>query len=400
MARLDRKLLKLFAKDAVNNGQFGSAQLGTKVITNNIDTIQALPAWLNGWLDATISARKFPPVEEFQSLSYVLAYQLSYMFQQGIPEYLSTETYYINSVVRKTGTYELYGSKIDDNTGNALPDATDDANWEFLVDLSLEQKIPYGTTTNTGNAYDVTTDPVFTVMTDGFPFLVKFNAPNDGPGTLNPNSTTDIDLVCNGQPLQGGEISADAIYLVVYDEVEDVLNILGGAPVYADDAQTIDGLLDNIAVTPQGLAALTSTDARRGLIEIATTAETGTGTDAERAIVPANLKAAQGFIKMFETAEYVLSAPSSNSEAHGLGAVPKLVEGFMRCAVADRGYAVGDIVPFSYMYSADGRGINAWMNSTHVGYSVGSTLIITGKTGSGGGFMTMANWRVFLRVWG
>ena len=138
MARLDRKTLKIFAKDATNNGVFGSGQDGTKVITNNIATLQSKPAWYNGWLDAIIGTKKFPPVEEFQSVQYVHSYMTAYLFQEGIPEYDSATTYYTKSIVRKSGTYEIYGSKINDNVGNPLPSGVDDDNWEYLQDLSIQ----------------------------------------------------------------------------------------------------------------------------------------------------------------------------------------------------------------------------------------------------------------------
>lgn len=136
MARLARKYLKVFALNATNNGVFGSAQDGTKVITSNIETLQSKPAWLTGWLDAIIGTKKFPAVEEFQSVQYVHSYQTAYLLQEGIPEYDAATTYYENSIVRKSGTYELYGSLIDNNTGNALPSGVSDSNWEFLQDLS------------------------------------------------------------------------------------------------------------------------------------------------------------------------------------------------------------------------------------------------------------------------
>lgn len=57
----------------------------------------------------------------------------------------------------------------------------------------------------------------------------------------------------------------------------------------ATSAETITGTDSARAVTPIGLAALTATDARRGLVELATTAEVQAGTDTARAITPAGL---------------------------------------------------------------------------------------------------------------
>lgn len=133
MPKLTRKNQKIFAGSASNNGQFGSAQLGTKVLSNDLDTIQALSAFLNGWNDATISSEKLPTLEEFQALHYMTTRQLSYLFEQGIPEYNVDTTYFQKSMVIAPGTYELWGSLVNDNVGNSLVEG---ANWTLLVDFS------------------------------------------------------------------------------------------------------------------------------------------------------------------------------------------------------------------------------------------------------------------------
>lgn len=67
---------------------------------------------------------------------------------------------------------------------------------------------------------------------------------------------------------------------------------VAGTVELATSAETITGTDNTRAVHPAGLAALTSDTTRKGLIETATTAEAETGTDTERAITPASLKAA------------------------------------------------------------------------------------------------------------
>jgi hypothetical protein len=94
--------------------------------------MQSLTAFDNGWNDAVISAQKLPPLEEFQALDHIATRQLAYLFQEGIPEYSASCEYHQNSIVKKAGTYELYGSLINTNTGNALPAAVDDTNWKYL----------------------------------------------------------------------------------------------------------------------------------------------------------------------------------------------------------------------------------------------------------------------------
>ena len=59
----------------------------------------------------------------------------------------------------------------------------------------------------------------------------------------------------------------------------------------ATSAETTTGTDTTRAVTPAGLAARTATDTRTGLVELATSAETTTGTDTTRAVTPAGLAA-------------------------------------------------------------------------------------------------------------
>ena len=75
--------------------------------------------------------------------------------------------------------------------------------------------------------------------------------------------------------------------------VNDNFALLAGAELIelASSAETITGTDTAKGVTPAGLAALTSTNARKGLIEIATDAEAIAGSDTSRAVTPANLLA-------------------------------------------------------------------------------------------------------------
>lgn len=142
MAKLPRKTLKLFAGSASNNGQFGSAQAGAPLTDSDPSTLQALAAWAQGWVDAVIGGQKLPPLEEFQAVQYVHSYSTAYLFQEGMPEYDVGTTYFINSIVKKAGTYQLYGSVTDNNVGNALTDPT---KWTLLIDLSSSvQSTPVG----------------------------------------------------------------------------------------------------------------------------------------------------------------------------------------------------------------------------------------------------------------
>lgn len=248
MARLPRKFLKVFARDANNNGVFGSAADNTKILSNDVETIQSKPAWLTGWIDAVIGTRKFPTLEEFQSCNYVNTSQIAYLLQEGIPEWNVDTYYYQKSIVKKTGTYEIYGSLTDENLGN---DLSDDTNWQFLMDLSLDKNIPYGVTTGSANAYSVTTTPIFDSLVDGEIFVIQANFTNNGAATLNPNSIGNLDIYSSGSPLTGGEIVSGGFYILSQDFTNNRVHLLGSKEVQA--TESIKGIAE-IATTAEMIA--------------------------------------------------------------------------------------------------------------------------------------------------
>jgi len=118
MAKLTRIFQNLFGRDgdASHFGQFGSRVSGPGFPTKDPNTIQSLSAFItNGWLDAINSSNKAPFLEDMNGLFYLMFYQIAYALQEGIPEWNSATTYYTGSVVKKTGTSELYASLVDTN---------------------------------------------------------------------------------------------------------------------------------------------------------------------------------------------------------------------------------------------------------------------------------------------
>lgn len=127
MPRITRKQQKVFAVNASNNGVFGSLQANDPVYSQDPDAIQGRTAYSNGWNDATYSAEKLPPLEEFQSLQYLFSRQIAYLMQDGIAEWNVSTTYYKGALVKaiqQDGSFILYASLIDDNTGNQVTDTT------------------------------------------------------------------------------------------------------------------------------------------------------------------------------------------------------------------------------------------------------------------------------------
>ena len=150
MANITRKYQKLFAGNALNNGQFGSKQLGTDIESNDIEVLQALSAYNNGWNDAVISGEDLPPLEEIQGLQYKTDYQLSYLLQKGFPEWNNQTDYYIGDLSRPVADTKIYKSIVNNNIGNALTDIT---KWQLLGDLANLGVIQQATTTNLGYSF-------------------------------------------------------------------------------------------------------------------------------------------------------------------------------------------------------------------------------------------------------
>jgi microcystin-dependent protein len=117
MGKLTRYLSRVFAGKATNHGVFGSASLGIpeKVPDGNVDTIQSLPAYEEGWGNALVGGMKLPMLEETQGVHYTLSYMLQYLLQRGIAEWHSAETYYTNCFCSHKGT--IWYSLVDNNVG-------------------------------------------------------------------------------------------------------------------------------------------------------------------------------------------------------------------------------------------------------------------------------------------
>lgn len=133
MARLTRKNIKVFAENATDNGVFGSLQANNPTTTSDVEQIQSLSAWSDGWNSATETSEMLPPLEEFQGVQYVTTYQQAYLMQEGIPEWAATVTYFKGSLTKKvTSTgFQIYNSLTDNNTGNLLSDTS---NWKKVMD--------------------------------------------------------------------------------------------------------------------------------------------------------------------------------------------------------------------------------------------------------------------------
>lgn len=113
-------------------GAFGSDSVGTPVTTKNLETIQSLAPYLQGWFAATDNANEPPRIQDMNGLFFLITSQLGYLFQNGVPEWHEDNEYYATvSYCQKGGV--IYRSRTGtDGSPNLNNDpATDDGtNWE------------------------------------------------------------------------------------------------------------------------------------------------------------------------------------------------------------------------------------------------------------------------------
>lgn len=150
MARLTRKNIKVFAGSANNNGVFGSLQANNPTLSNDVEVIQSLSAWGEGWNAATETSEDLPPLEEIQAVEYVTSYEQAYIMQEGLPEWAATVTYYKGSLIKEVTAngFRIYCSLTDNNLNNVISDTS---NWKKVMDSDNLYAFDNEVVHNTGN---------------------------------------------------------------------------------------------------------------------------------------------------------------------------------------------------------------------------------------------------------
>lgn len=109
--------------------------------------------------------------------------------------------------------------------------------------------------------------------------------------------------------------------------------------------------------------------------------------------------------KFFESTPQAITLAGLLTLPHGLGVEPKMVQIWAKCATAESGYAVGDMVLISgvadHIGNATGQGLSTSSDATNINIRVGannfSAGIINKSTGTLG-FNTAINWRLVVRA--
>lgn len=179
LPNLDRKDLKLFAYDATaenNIAVFGSLAEVNPQFSKDIEEIQSLDAFLQGWSNA-ITGDASPALEDMNALFYVLFYQMAYLFQKGVAQWKSTTDYYIGSFTTD-GNGALYTSVVDNNVGNN-PATDDGTHWnKFPTPAEVATKVSKSGDTMSGQL----------VMANGSNGI-RFNSPDTEGGYVGGNAS-------------------------------------------------------------------------------------------------------------------------------------------------------------------------------------------------------------------
>ncbi len=170
MSKLDRKDIKIFGNTAptADLRQFGSTREGIPVASTDPDVLQSLTNYEDAWNQGVVASLNIPPLEEFNTLQYLLSRELAYIQQVGIPEFSVTTTYFANkSIVRTPEDSTLYKSAVDDNLGNDIVGVADyDAGTTYAEDdLAADTNGDIYRSLSAGNIGNALSNPTFWELT-------------------------------------------------------------------------------------------------------------------------------------------------------------------------------------------------------------------------------------------
>lgn len=104
----------------------------------------------------------------------------------------------------------------------------------------------------------------------------------------------------------------------------------------------------------------------------------------------------------FESSEQTVTADTLLQVAHGLGAVPKSVEVYLRCKTTDAGYSANDEIKWSSTGSTSATtdyGATVSADATNVEIIQGAAIEVLGKATFNAAGLTVGNWRWIVRAW-
>lgn len=273
-----------------------------------------------------------------------------------------------------------------------------------------------GTAGGTADAITLTPTPAITAYAAGQTFRwIAGASPNTGAATVAISGLTTKALENDGAALAAGDHAAGKMYEGVYDGTAFQITRV------------------RISAETPGAASTTAA----GIVELATTAETETGTDATRAVTPDGLHdmttlagaawfldednmasnsatktVSQQSVKAYVDTQIAaagtvtvgsplvmnpIATNTSAQQAHGLGAVPTFCTWRLECLTADANYSVGMVIDMGlWGTSASGN----WMaplivDSTNITIiSANASITIANRTTAALTTLTNSSWKL------
>ena len=105
MPRLEKKIPKVFGLTSPEDrlGQVGSLRAGAPTTSRDPAVLQALQNFSDGW-PAVVVGNNSPAIEDMNALMYVMTFFTKYLYENGIPELDTLETYYQNAIMSYQGS--------------------------------------------------------------------------------------------------------------------------------------------------------------------------------------------------------------------------------------------------------------------------------------------------------
>ena len=102
--------------------------------------------------------------------------------------------------------------------------------------------------------------------------------------------------------------------------------------------------------------------------------------------------------KYYQSVETSYTVSTTNTFAHGLGTMPKLVRVTYKCITAESGFAIGDEVEMNAYYSAGYGAVTVSSNATNI-YVTNSQVGVISRATNGPFQLTISNWKIIVRAW-
>lgn len=130
----------------------------------------------------------------------------------------------------------------------------------------------------------------------------------------------------------------------------------------------------------------------------------GTSEIADGSIALADLSAAAtpAFTKSYTSAGQTITSGGTLTLAHGLAAVPTLLQIRLKCTTGEHGYSINDEVIVAVGEQPSNRGVSVVPDATNVVIRYGSNanaFNVNDKSSGASAAITNANWQMIVRAW-